>query len=86
MEGIADDQEEFEWGIRSGMAKVGYFQELQPHIRVYGDVAVVTYFSCGSYGNSPSAKVLYLKETDILVHRAQGWKVVHIHVSTSSSA
>ena len=84
IEGIVDDREEFEWGLRAGSGKVGYFQELQPQVRVYGDVAVVTYYSRGWYGGETSGKTLYLKETDVLVHKEEGWKIVHIHVSTTS--
>jgi ketosteroid isomerase-like protein len=85
IEGIADDREEFEWGLRAGSGKVGYFQELQPLVRVYGSVAVVTYFSRGAYGGEQNGKVLFLKETDVLVKRQAGWKVVHIHVSACPS-
>ncbi len=66
IEGITDDREEFEWGLRAGTGKVGYFQELQPQVRVYGPVAVVTYYSRGAYGGETTGKVLYLKETDVL--------------------
>ncbi|HEY7124867.1 MAG TPA: nuclear transport factor 2 family protein [Ktedonobacterales bacterium] len=85
IEGIADDREEFEWGLRAGTGKVAYFQELQPQVRVYGQVAVVTYYSRGAYGGETSGKVLYLKETDVLVKQKQGWKIVHIHVSACPS-
>jgi len=81
VEGIPDDREEFEWGIRTGKSRVGYFQEMQPRVQIYGDVAVVTYFSRGSYG--PEETVAYLKETDVLVRRGDGWRIVHIHVSAT---
>ena len=81
VEGIPDDREEFEWGIRTGKSRVGYFQEMQPKVQLYGDVAVVTYFSRGSYG--PEETVAYLKETDVLVRREDGWRIVHIHVSAT---
>ena len=81
VEGIPDDREEFEWGIRTGRSRVGYFQEMQRHVQRYGDVAIVTYFSRGSYGREEA--VAYLKETDVLVRREDGWKIVHIHVSAS---
>ena len=81
VEGIPDDREEFEWGIRTGKSRVGYFQEMQPRVQLYGDVAVVTYFSRGSYG--PEETVAYLKETDVLVKREDGWKIAHIHVSAT---
>lgn len=83
VEGIPDDREEFEWGIRTGKSRVGYFQELQPHVQLYGDTAVVTYFSRGSYGPEGGETVAYLKETDVLVRREDGWKIVHIHVSAT---
>lgn len=83
VEGIKDDREEFEYGIRSGAARVGYFQEMQPLVRLYGDVAVVTYFSRGSYGPVGQAKTLYYKETDVLVRKSGTWKIVHIHVSAT---
>lgn len=82
VEGVADDREEFEWGLRTERTKVGYFQELQPLVRIHGDVAVVTYYSRGSYG--PEQAVAYLKETDVLVRGEEGWKIVHIHVSGTS--
>ncbi|MGH7542973.1 MAG: YybH family protein [Gemmatimonadota bacterium] len=83
VEGIPDDREEFEWGIRTGRSRVGYFQEMQRHLQRYGDVAVVTYFSRGSYGPDGKEVVAYLKETDVLVRREDGWKIVHIHVSSN---
>src|SRR5262249_7481589 len=79
IEGIADDREEFEWGLRTGTGKVGYFQELQPLVRVSGDMALVTYYSRGSYGGEGSGKTLYLKETDVLIRRHDGWKILHVH-------
>jgi ketosteroid isomerase-like protein len=83
VEGIKDDREEFEFGIRSGAARVGYFQEMQPVVQLYDDVAVVTYFSRGSYGPEGQAKTLYYKETDVLVRKSGTWKIVHIHVSAT---
>lgn len=82
VEGVADDREEFEWGLRTERSKVGYFQELQPLVRIHGDVAVATYYSRGSYG--PEEAVAYLKETDVLVRGEEGWKIIHIHVSRTS--
>ena len=81
VEGKPDDREEFEFGIHRTYSKVGLFQEMLPDVRVYGDTAVVTYFSRGYYGGDDSAAMGYLKETDVL-HRIDGkWKIVHIHVS-----
>lgn len=82
VEGLADDRAEFEFGLKQGRSRIAYFQELQPQVRVYGDVAVVTYFSRGAYG--PDAKTAYLKETDVLVRRDGAWKIVHIHVSATT--
>lgn len=81
VEGLPADREEFEFSLRTGTTRVGYFQEMQPHVRVYGDTAVVTYFSRGSYGTGDKAKICYLKETDVLTRHQDGWKIVHIHVS-----
>lgn len=83
IEGIADDREEFEWGLRVGTGKVGYFQELQPLIQVSGNMALVTYYSRGSYGGEGARQTLYLKETDVLIRRQDEWKILHIHVSAS---
>lgn len=83
VEGIKDDRDEFEYGIRSGAARVGYFQEMQPKVQLYGDVAVVTYFSRGSYGPEGQAKTFYYKETDVLARKEGTWKIVHIHVSAT---
>jgi ketosteroid isomerase-like protein len=81
IDGILDDREEFEFGLQEGYSRVGYFQELQPKIQVLGDVAVVTYYSRGSYGLEGKARTLYLKETDVLVKKEGQWKFIHIHVS-----
>jgi hypothetical protein len=81
IEGIVDDREEFEYGLREGYSQVGYFQELQPTVQVFGEAALVTYYSRGSYGPEGKARTLYLKETDILVRKGGRWKIVHIHVS-----
>jgi ketosteroid isomerase-like protein len=83
VEGLAADREEFEFSLRAGTTRIGYFQEMQPHVQVYGDTAVVTYFSRGSYGAGERAQTHYLKETDVLTRRSEGWKIVHIHVSAS---
>jgi ketosteroid isomerase-like protein len=83
VEGLEADREEFVFGLQQGYSRVGYFQELQPEIKVFGDVALSTYYSRGSYGPEGQAKTLYLKETDVLVKRREGWKLVHIHVSSA---
>ena len=83
LEGLAPDREEFEFGIQIGYSRVHYFQEMQPLVRVYGDSAVVTYFSRGYYGVEGQGRTVYLKETDVLVKRDGQWKIVHIHVSAT---
>lgn len=83
VEGLQADREEFEYSLQTGETRVGYFQEMRPKIQLCGDVAVVTYFSRGSYGPEGQAKTAYLKETDVLVKREGAWKIVHIHVSAS---
>ena len=85
VEGLEADREEFEFGLQQGYSRVGYFQELQAQIKVFGDVALATYYSRGSYGLESQAKTRYLKETDVLVKRPQGWKLVHIHVSSAGT-
>jgi ketosteroid isomerase-like protein len=85
VEGLVADREEFEFGLQRGYSRVGYFQELQPMVKVFGDVAVVTYFSRGSYGPEDRARTLYLKETDVLIRRPEGWKIIHVHVSSTTS-
>jgi ketosteroid isomerase-like protein len=84
IEGLKDDREEFEFSLKAGWTRIGYFQELQPLVQVFGDTAVVTYYSRGAYGLEGDAKVAYLKETDVLVKKNGQWKIVHIHVSRSS--
>jgi ketosteroid isomerase-like protein len=83
IEGIAHDREGFEYSLKTGSGRVGYFQELQPRIRVYGDTALVTYYSRGSYGAEGQTKTAYYKETDVLIRRAAGWKIAHIHISAT---
>jgi ketosteroid isomerase-like protein len=84
IDGIHADREEFEFGLREGYTRIGYFQALQPHIQVMGDVALVTYYSRGSYGPKEKARTAYLKETDVLIRRDGQWKLLHIHVSSTS--
>jgi len=81
--GIEADREEFEFSLQRGATWIGYFQMLEPRVQELGDTAVVSYYSRGSYGKGENAKTLYLKETDVLVRRRDGWKIVHIHVSTA---
>ena len=83
VEGIIDDREEFEYGLRTGANRVAYFQEMQPKVQLFGETAVVTYFSRGSYGRESEEKTYYFKETDVLVRKSGTWKIVHIHVSAT---
>jgi ketosteroid isomerase-like protein len=83
VEGITDDRDEFEYGLKTGASRVGYFQEMQPKVQLLGNAAVVTYYSRGSYGPEGQQKVCYYKETDVLVRKTDGWKIVHIHVSNT---
>jgi len=79
IDGIKRDREEFEYSLGKGWTTVGYFQMLQIDIRVYGETAVATYHTRGNYGVDP--KVVYVKETNVLVKENGAWKIVHIHVS-----
>ena len=81
VEGLAADRAEFEFSLRAGYSRVEFFQALQPRVEIYGDAAVVTYFSRGRYGPAGQAKLAYYKETDVLVRREGAWKIAHIHVS-----
>jgi ketosteroid isomerase-like protein len=83
VEGIQDDKEEFQYGLKIGAGRVGYFQEMQPKIQLFGDVAVVTYYTRGSYGPEGQEKARYYKETDVLYKKNGDWKVAHIHVSAT---
>lgn len=80
VEGIIDDRSEFEFWLSTGRSEVGFFQMMQPLIRVFGDMAIVTYFSRGYYG-SDNGNILYFKETDVLALQDGNWKIVHIHLS-----
>jgi ketosteroid isomerase-like protein len=82
IEGMQPDRAGFEYYLRLGTARVNFFQALQPHIRIVGDVAIVTYYSRGSYGES-QPKTAYHRETDILLWRDEQWKIAHIHVSAT---
>jgi ketosteroid isomerase-like protein len=81
VEGLAADRAEFEFSLRAGYSRVEFFQALQPSVQVFGDTAVVSYFSRGRYGPAGQARLAYYKETDVLVRREGAWKIVHIHVS-----
>ena len=75
------DREEFEYSLGKGWTKVGLFQELQPQVQLYDNTAIVTYYTRGSYGEGDREKVVYLKETNVLVKQEDKWRIVHIHVS-----
>jgi hypothetical protein len=71
---------EFEFSIARGSGEIQFFQELGPRVDVFGEVAVATYYSRGLWGRE-AVQMTYLKETNVLIKRPEGWKVVHIHVS-----
>lgn len=83
VEGIADDRAGFELDLKTGKGRVGLFQELQPRVQRFGDLAVVTYYSRGDYGPAGQERTAYYKETDVLVKRDGRWRIVHIHVSAT---
>ena len=83
VEGVIDDREEFEYSLRKGNARVGYWQAMQPKVQLYGETAVVTFFARGSFGPEGQAQTVYWKITDVLVKKNKQWKVVHIHVSAT---
>ena len=83
IEGKQDDREEFEYSLKKGWTRIGYFQELQPKIQIIGSTAIVTYHNRGTYGEGDSEKSISLKETDVLVKEDGKWKVIHIHVSSA---
>lgn len=79
IDGLEKDREEFEYSLEQGWTTVGYFQMFQINIQVYGETAVATYHTRGSYGKEP--KIVFVKETNVLVKENGTWKIVHIHVS-----
>ena len=84
VDGLAQDREEFEFSLRSGKTWVNLFQMMQPRVQLLGDAAVVTYAWRGSLGKGDAASMGYFKETDVLLRRPSGWKIVHIHLSRSA--
>lgn len=80
VEGIRDDREAYDFELASGRSTVNFFQMMQPLVRVYGEMAVVTYFSRGYYGPDGGA-IGYFKETDVLMIEDGQWKIIHIHLS-----
>jgi ketosteroid isomerase-like protein len=84
VEGKQDDREEFEYSLKKGWTRVGYFQEMQPRVQIFGNTAIVTYHNRGTYGEGDNEKTANLKETDVLVREGGNWKVIHIHVSTAN--
>jgi ketosteroid isomerase-like protein len=80
VDGITADRREYEFGLKAGYSRVSLFQEMQPMVRVAGDMAYATYFNRGWYGSEPGS-MMYLKETNVLVRTDGRWKIVHVHVS-----
>lgn len=83
VEGLAQDREEFEFSLASGKTHVNLFQMMQPEVQLAGEAAVVTYFWRGSLGRS-EATMVHFKETDVLVRRTGGWKLLHVHLSRAA--
>ncbi|MBL0083753.1 MAG: nuclear transport factor 2 family protein [Saprospiraceae bacterium] len=83
IEGKSDDKEEFDWSLSKSRTKVHLFQEMQPHIQLYGDTAVVTYHNRGAYGPDGNEQFYYFKETNVLIKENEKWKIAHIHTSKS---
>ncbi len=79
VEGIEDDREEIEKGISEGYGTASLWQAMQPHVRVRGHTALVSFFSRGYLGTPPIFH--YLRVTNLLARTGGNWKVVHIHVS-----
>ena len=79
VEGIEDDREEIEKGISEGYGIASLWQAMQPHVRVRGDTALVSFFSRAYLGTPP--KFYYLRVTNVLARTDGDWKVMHIHVS-----
>lgn len=80
VEGKPDDMQEFEFLLGKGFTKVGFFQEMQPQVTVIGNMAFVSYYSRGYYGE-PDGQMASFKETTILKKTSEGWKIIHIHLS-----
>ena len=81
VDGIAADRREFAFAIDKGYGRVSLFQEFQPRVRVVGDMAFAVYYNRGWYGEGATAKMIHLRETNVLVRRDGAWKIAHIHVS-----
>jgi hypothetical protein len=75
VDGKQDDREEFEYSLKKGWTRVGYFQELQPKVQLNGNTAIVTYHNRGTYGDGDNEKTANLKETDVLVKENGKWKM-----------
>ena len=81
IEGKVPDRKGHDYGLASGHSRVAFFQEMQPAIEVFGNAALVTYHTRGYYGPQGAEQLAMLKETNVLVKEADGWKVVHVHLS-----
>ncbi len=66
--------------------KIADFQFYNPHVQVYGDVAVLTYNESisGKFKDQPSSYTG--KVTMVYVKQAGRWRGVHYHESTNPSA
>jgi ketosteroid isomerase-like protein len=76
------DREEFEYSLKTGKSRVWLFQMLQPRVQIFGNTAVVSFYSRGSFGTSVNESgISFYKITDVLAKENNNWKIVHIHVS-----
>ena len=82
IDGKSVDKEEFIWSLSKERTKVSFFQELQLKVQMLStNSALVTYHNRGAYGPEDNEKILYLKESNVLINEDGKWKIIHIHVS-----
>lgn len=67
------------YGPPTGQTSYNHFELISPMVRVYGDVAIVT-FDFGSYGSADESQLrTRWRSTQVLRFVGDDWQIVHIH-------
>jgi ketosteroid isomerase-like protein len=76
------DQEEIQFShLVDGRGEVHFWQVLEPHVVLTGDVAVVSYYARYNIGRKGESVIKCAKESLVLVRQGGDWMIVHLHNS-----
>jgi hypothetical protein len=81
----SEDQEEIAFShLVDGRGHVHFWQVLEPHVVIAGNMAVVTYYARYNVGRLRESVIKCAKETLVLARDGAAWRIVHLHNSGAS--